>query len=149
MGQMNDVTLSRQVSHCFIKHIFQCHTGHMLFKLRFISLTTCQLQFFITKVLLKAFLVVNQTITNCALLGASVFHGSNLTITTSCNQSPKHVFFLVTQALKTHINAWTFTHPGFTSQNMFLMKLFFPTLPPLVCHHHHMQGIPQLSLPSR
>jgi len=40
------------------------------------------------------------------ILDVSVLCGSSLTIVTKCNQNLGHVFFLVTQLLKMHINAW-------------------------------------------
>jgi len=46
-----------------------------------------------------------------------------------------HVFFLVTQVLKMHINAWPLTILTFIFQNMlYLMKLSFLSLSLLLCH---------------
>jgi hypothetical protein len=91
--------------------------------------------FYKIKVLLNVYLVVNQIIKNLAFWMLVFSYGSSLTIVTKCNQNLGHVFFLVTQLLKMHINAWPLRILTFIFQNMlYLMKLSFLSLSLLLCH---------------
>jgi len=85
--------------------------------------------FYKIKVFLNVYLVVNQILKNLAFWMLVFSYGSSLTIVTKCNQNLGHVFFLVTQLLKMHINAWPLRILTFIFQNMlYLMKLSFLSL---------------------
>ena len=91
--------------------------------------------FYKIKVFLNVYLVVNQILKNLAFWMLVFSYGSSLTIVTKCNQNLGHVFFLVTQLLKMHINAWPLRILTFIFQNMlYLMKLSFLSLSLLLCH---------------